>query len=155
MNVTITTDASYSPQFKVGAYAFWIACDQGRYMHAGPLKEKVSRPEEAEFKCIINSLHFLKGLNLKVTNLYINTDCLNVIHLVNNDTAAIKKYHLKWGHPLLLKYHALLSRAKFGNVTMRHVPAHVATETKRQWVNDWCDRMAKKYLNLELEKTKK
>ncbi len=96
MIVTINTDASYSKKYQVGSYAFWIVCDEFRLKKSGMLKEKAPRPEIAEFRSVMNALHtlFAKKVSVKITRIIVNTDCLNVIHLLENNKAAIREYNL-------------------------------------------------------------
>lgn len=145
MLVTITTDAAFHPQHQAAGYAFWIACDAGRYAYSGNFRAKVKRPEIAEFKCIINAIH-AAIVKFKPNKIIVNTDCLNVIHLVTNNKKAIRLYGLgSWGKHLVIKYDQLLAKGKISpkSVTFRHVKSHVSTLSKREWVNEWCDQNAK------------
>lgn len=106
MIVTINTDAAWHTEYKIAGYAFWIVCDQGKFCHSGVLKKRVSRPEIAEFKCILNAIHVLGRLNYKdVGKIIVNTDCLNVIHLIKGDKKKINLYRLgSWGRHLVFEY---------------------------------------------------
>ena len=147
MIVTINTDAAYHPEHKVAAFAFWIASDRGRICHCGPLRKKVSRPEQAEFKCILNAIYVLGRQEYKnITKIIINTDCLNVIHLIKKDKKKIQKYHLgSWGRHLVVEYELMMIKFSLARIPIefRHVPSHTGDTTARSWVNDWCDRHAK------------
>lgn len=150
MIVTINTDASFHPHFKVAAFAFWIVSNEGRISNSGSLRKKVHRPEQAEFKCIINAFHVLGKQGYKnINKIIVNTDCLNVIHLINDDKKAIRRYRLgSWGNNLVTELFMVKRHFKMQKIAceFRHVPSHVDTETKRNWVNDWCDRQAKYHL---------
>lgn len=150
MIVTINTDASWHLQQHYAGFAFWIVCNEGKTCYSGVLKKRVSRPEIAEFKCILNAIHVLGKLNYKgIGKVIVNTDCLNVIHLVNNDKKAISIYGLaSWGRHLVREYEVLLRIIKIpkSRFEFRHVKSHESTDTKRQFVNDWCDRNAKQAL---------
>lgn len=147
MIVTVNTDAAFHPQFKVAGYAFWIVCNQGRKKGYGHLRGTMNRPDIAEFQCVINAMHILGKMKLTgITKIIVNTDCLNVIHIIKKDKVAIKKYHLgKWGLPMREKFISTLR--EFGlnkaKIEFRHVRSHSETNSKKGWVNDWCDRMAK------------
>jgi ribonuclease HI len=147
MIVTINTDASFSHHHKRGSFAFWIVCNQGRYCQSGLLRDKCDRPEIAEFRCIINAVYTLGKMQYSgISKVIINTDCLNVIHLINNDVRMIRKYKLlQWSGNLVKRYNKARKGALLGDIPVefRHVKAHVGTGTARQWVNDWCDRAAK------------
>jgi ribonuclease HI len=158
MIVTINTDASFSRANKVGSYAFWIVCDLFIIKRHGMLKGRVERPEDAEFKCIINALHTLlkREQSLLATKIIFNTDCLNVIHVMKKSKKEIKLYKLdKWGYPLKEKFCNMLSK-KMRKVQLdfRHVKSHVEIKDKRSYVNDWCDQKAKEEMSKWLEQNK-
>lgn len=156
MHVTINTDASFHPEWKVGAFAYWIVCDGVRIKNSGVFKELVKSATEAEIKCIINALHHLNKSNFKsIKKVIINTDCLNFIQSLNGHNQflwGLNKQYTQVGNKLVKKYN--LSR---GWLEARHVKAHSGTETARKYVNDWCDQAAKtamraKVYSLKLEK---
>jgi hypothetical protein len=159
MIVTINTDASWHRVEQWAGFAFWIVCNEGKICHSGVLKKRVSRPEIAEFKCILNAIHVLGKLNYKgIGKVIVNTDCLNVIHLVNNDKKAIAIYGLaSWGRHLVGEYEMLLRKIKIPKkrFEFRHVRSHESTETARQFVNDWCDRNAKEALIKKINSLRK
>jgi len=149
--VTVNTDASFHSGFKVGAYAFYIACDEGRFSHSGCLK-KVKDPTEAEIQSIINAITFLKRMNIKgIVKIVINTDSMNAIHIFTNNKDAIKRYNLKY----LLQYQSIIKKIGVFVFDFRHIKSHVDTKTKRAWVNQWCDDNAKKQLWNHINSNKK
>jgi len=155
MIVTINTDASFSAKHKVGSFAFWIVCDQGKIAKSGILRRKVGKPDIAEFRCVINALHVLINSDFTgITRIIFNTDCLNVCHLMQGNKREINKYSLgPWGHYLVTVFNETLkqSRLKKCQIEFRHVKAHVSTDTARQWVNDWCDKEAKKQIAIAIK----
>lgn len=158
MIVTINTDASFSRKHERGSFAFWIVCNDFKILKSGIIKKRCIRPEIAEFRCIVNALYVLSQQDTKkITRIIINTDCLNVIHLLTKNKDAIQQYKLaSWGNYLVLAFQTLL--LKFGSkckVEYRHVRSHVTTEGARNWVNDWCDREAKKSLQELLQTLEK
>lgn len=158
MVVTINTDASFSRKYQVGSYAFWIKCNEFTICKSGMLRKKISRPENAEFRCVINALHtlFTQKTVEKIGLIVVNTDCMNVIHLINNDKEAISRYNLgSWGRHMVLTYNLLRSKHKHlkTKIEFRHVKAHTQKiEDGRTFVNDWCDKEAKKHIKLYIEK---
>lgn len=157
MVITINTDASFSEKYSLGTYAFWIICNKFKVLKSGVLRKKVKRPEVAEFRCIINAIHVALNQDCKDASLIIiNTDCLNVIHLINKDRHAIQKYRLQsWGSFLCMEFESLLTRHQFkGKVEFRHVRAHTGISDKRSYVNEWCDSEAKKMLQSEIDQRK-
>ena len=154
MIVTINTDASYSKQHKIGAFAFWIVCNDFKITRSGALRKQCHRPEVAEFRCIINAFHVLYTQDLSnVTKIIVNTDCLNVIHFCTKNKEAIRKYNLGiWGTQLVAKLEVITGSIKRKiPIEWRHVKSHVTTEGARNWVNDWCDKSAKQELRKALQ----
>lgn len=140
MLVTINTDASFHPVLKVGAYAFWIVCDQGRIMNSGVLKGEISNSTEAEVRCIVNALHSLYRAGFSnVHKVIINTDCLHFYRYIEK-----RKRKVVAG-----AFHSIASKIcteyklRAGWIEFRHVKAHSGKAEKRKWVNDWCDKKAK------------
>jgi hypothetical protein len=91
----------------------------------------------------------------KITKIIVNTDCLNVIHLINGDKQLIKRYNLGgWGDHLVLKLNLLKTEYKHGQTLteFRHVKSHNDTSTKKGWVNEWCDVEAKKHIKDYIDK---
>lgn len=152
MIVTINTDASFSRSLQRGSYAFWIVSNMGKVAKSGMLKKKIHRPEQGEFHCILNALHTALNQDWRnIDKIIINIDCLNVIHLMNKNKEAIIKYNLRsWGDYLVHRFDMMLREKKMlgkVQVEFRHIRAHQSTESRKQWVNDWCDRNAKEQLS--------
>lgn len=147
MVVTINTDASFSFKHKVGTYAYWVTCDDFKIKKSGALRNKVDRSEIAEFQCIINALHdtFTTKRKKTIQKIIVNTDCLNVIHLVKDKKREIKIYKLQWGYGLVKKYRALLKSHDILEMQLdfRHVKSHQHTDTPKHYINQWCDDAAK------------
>lgn len=148
MNVTINTDASFSATHKRGSFAFWIVCNNFKILKSGLLKAKVSRPEQAEFKAIINAFYVLFNEDCSaITKIIVNTDCLNVIHLLTGNKEAIQRYRLgSWGRDLVSKYNSVKGKTKHTAsipVEFRHVRSHTGIGDARSYVNEWCDKEAK------------
>lgn len=147
MLVTINTDASFHPKYKLGAYAFWIVCAQGKILHSGPLKE-AKDPTDAEMRCIANALHALLKSNFtEVHKVIINSDALYAFTRIGRSKPA--------GSPGRIISNILRDlKKKYFSATQlhlsihefRHVKAHSGTENARKWVNDWCDKTAKREL---------
>lgn len=146
MVVTINTDASFHPAHNIGTFSFWMTSNMGRMFGAGQLKGKIAHSTEAEFRSILNALHFLfnktgwHGISMVI----INTDSLNVVEMINGGKTETWAKGLK-GH--FNKY----CRIAQVPVEARKVKAHSGTEDKRKWVNNWCDKQAKKLLRQTLK----
>jgi len=152
MNVTINTDASFSKQYNRGTYAFWIVSNRFVIQRAGILRKKCSRPEIAEFRCIINAIHVLGKQNcVGIKKIIINTDCLNVIHLINKDKSAIARYRLaSFGSMLVFRFEEVIRSHKLHKIPIeiRHVRSHTGVDDARSYVNEWCDTEAKAQMNI-------
>jgi ribonuclease HI len=157
MIVTINTDASFNPIYKIGGYAYWMVYNGLRLKRGGLLKS-CENNIEAEVKAIANALYRLSKTDFKqVFSIIINTDCENAIHLITGETktknksindtiAAIRDYILK------LKLIHNIGKPDFEYVEFRHVKAHTKATDKRSYVNDWCDKVAKDFIKLEILK---
>lgn len=152
--VTVNTDASFSRVHEIGTFAFWIVCNEFKILKSGILRKKVFRPEMAEFKCIINALHILFNEDLSMVNkVIINTDCLNVIHIMTNNKMAISQYRLNnWGNGMMVIVMDMCKKKGFDfkKIEMRHVKSHTGIGDARSYVNEWCDKEAKRMLRIKL-----
>lgn len=149
--VTINTDASYHPIYKVGAYAFWIVFQGNRITHSGPLKS-VKDSLNAEIMAIGNALYaLLKSDHVGVKYIIINTDCTYAIAAIRDK----KKNSFKGSEEAVKKCHKIIDdlKKKYNPgprkyrtkpfISWRHVKAHSRGETARLWVNNWLDNAAK------------
>lgn len=149
MTITINTDASFHPTHKVGAFAFWIVCEQGRIIHSGPLK-KVINAQDAELQSIANALYVIyKSTWSGIKHIYINTDCKWGIEAVtkgkrmNGCLNTVKQIQTIINR-LVQKYEYRRKKNKFKSfISWRYVVAHSEGEDKRRWVNNRMDSMAK------------
>lgn len=145
MIATINTDASYSAQHKVGAFAFWIVCDEFKVQKSGLFKEKVGGADEAEIKCILNAFTVVnRERSPQLTKVIINTDSMNAIYILRGDERQMKYFHLsRWGK----KFYTMFKKLTRGlDVELRHVKAHSGAVDARSFVNEWCDQKAKEEL---------
>lgn len=164
MIITLNTDASFSNKHNLGAYAFWIACNKGKFFRSGALKGSIYTPIHAEMKCIINALHFIFENNelRSVKKIIINTDCLFAIDAfrkpnakwlstkrenIVNESAIIKKRF----NSLFNDYFAKKPKIKKVVIEYRHIKAHKHTNDARHYVNDMCDREAKSQMGVLLK----
>jgi ribonuclease HI len=149
MLVTINTDASYHPEHRIGAFSFWMVCNQGRHFGAGPLRGIIHHSHEAEFKAVLNALHFLVNKTdwRGVEWVIINTDNQEVFEMINGGPTR------EWARELKASFNALRRDMK-AKIEARKVKAHSGTEEKRKWVNNWCDKSAKQMLNSLINESK-
>jgi ribonuclease HI len=154
MNVTIMTDASFSRVHRKGSYAFYIKSDKGTISRDGMLRGDTKHALVAEIKAIYNAVYhliFKSGWMEEVSVIYVNTDCMNAIHLLTKDKKNIEKYNLKH-HKEQMRICNLFSNmmrdhAKGIKINFYHVKAHQHTDTPRNYVNDQLDQKAKKHIS--------
>jgi|SRR6476661_683234 len=152
MIVTINTDASFSQKHQIGSFAFWIVCNEFRILKSGILKSNVVRPELAEFKCIVNAFHTLFNQDIRgIKKIIVNTDCLNVIHVINDSKPEISRYKLGFLKEVLKPYKKIISKHPSVTIEFRHVRSHTGKGDARSYVNEWCDTEAKKKIREKLE----
>lgn len=145
--ITINTDASFNQQHKVGGYAFYIVCDHFKIQKSGRFKKHPSSSNEAEMMCIANALYTLSVQpDLPETSLIIiNSDALFVFNQVK------KKSKSPVGRSTAKLLRTVKSKTAFRGVVdpkfeFRHVKAHNGVSDSRSWVNDWCDKEARKWM---------
>jgi len=143
--ITINTDASFHPGLKVGGYAFYVVCDLFKIQKGGMFKCQPRSPIEAEMMCMANALTaLLRQKELPTAKLIvINSDCLWSFSQIGRKKQGVGKTVAK-----ILKQ--VRQEMAWKGIVMpeyefRHVKAHNGTKDARSWVNDWCDREAKKW----------
>jgi ribonuclease HI len=146
MIVTITTDASFHPELKYGAYAFWAVSNEFKITKSGVFKQKCKNPDDAEMKCIINALKVVLYSHSGITKVIVNTDSMNSITVLTNDKKKQNMYMGGWRK--FTEMRRIYSRMLHGqknhcSVEFRHVKGHTLDGSSRSWVNDWCDQRAK------------
>lgn len=152
--ITVNTDASFSSQYLVGGYAFYIICNVFKIKFGGSFKVHPKSPIQAEMMCMANALHALSSHpELPTAELIvINSDCLH----------AFKKIGLKStdeiGKKIATELKILRAKTAVGKkmpeFEFRHVKAHSGVNDKRSVVNEWCDAEAKKWMREEAKKKK-
>jgi ribonuclease HI len=143
MLVTINTDASFNPKFKIGAYSFYIKSNNGVIRHANVLKT-AKNSYEAEAMAVANALAALEKSNWIVSRIIINSDCMGIFDKFT------KKSKLDVGRA----GYRLIRRIKeksgvLPHLTIhefRHVKAHTQVTNARSFINNTLDKEAKKHM---------
>lgn len=150
--ITINTDASFHPVHGVGGYAFYIVCDLFKIQKAGMFKVSPNNAQEAELMCMANALHtLLNTKELPSTKLIvINSDALYSFEKIGLKKQGVGKVVAQF---LKQVRHKMQNGNTLPSFDIRHVKAHVEIKDARSWVNDWCDKEAKKWMR-EAVKTK-
>jgi ribonuclease HI len=153
--ITVNTDASFSQKYKVGGYAFYIVCDIFKIQKSGMFKVHPKSPIEAEMMCMANALHaLLSQKELPVTKwIVINSDCICSFEKIKRKSTNVigrtvanllRKVRQKTS-----SRHAIMPKYQF-----RHVKAHNGSPDARSYVNEWCDKEAKKWMRKAVESVK-
>lgn len=149
MNITINTDASFCSKTKAAAFAFYIVGTGIKITGSGVFKADVKNSEVAETMAIGNAIHALLAKDIKIDKVYyiiINTDCLTAINKLSTGKGLGTHKKVR-----ILK-EKLVKRYKPKRFEFRHVKAHNGAPDARSWVNDWCDREAKRHMRKERKK---
>ena len=120
MNVTIITDASFNYQKKVGGYAFHIELGKEVIQIWGAFNEKLSNPLEAEMKCLLNALFYLREKKVKVGMLKIVTDS----EFIAKYMFIKKKGRNAKINNLVNRMTQYLSHIDYNSIEFEHVKAH-------------------------------
>lgn len=144
MLVTLNTDASFWYGVNKGAYAFWAKSNEFCIKKTGVFRQKCLCNTDAEAKAILNGLSTVCNASTFVTRIIVNTDSIPAIAIFQRCKMVTAKdlAEWKWSH-IYKVYMALLLRDNL-TIEFRHVKAHNGTSDKRSFVNDWCDKNAKK-----------
>lgn len=139
--LTINTDASFHPISKKSGFAFYIVCNSFKIQKSGNFNTGIDDSLMAETKCIGNAIATTLGRKdlPQVKNIIINTDCLSAVSKINNSS---EEYCVKI-RELIEK---LKTRTNCVTFKFKHVKAHSNKNDARSWVNDWCDKEAKKMM---------
>jgi ribonuclease HI len=137
---TIVCDASFysdkKRDMKIGGWAVWIVGgwpDLRRYQHWGVFKEPFEEKEgsaQAEIKAAINGLALAKHYFPDAVRFHLVPDCKTVISQIENKKG-------KW-------WELMKSIVGDADITAKHVKAHKSDGTPRSWVNQWCNRYARR-----------
>lgn len=140
VNVTVTSDGSWFSEHNVGGYAFQIRANRVHISLWGPFKNRVQDPTEAELQSLINSLYVLKHENIKINYLTINVDCEFIVKYMFKKKKGRRERLIELSNQVS----DLLDELDYSQLNIKHVKAHTKITNSRRWVNDWCDKHAKK-----------
>lgn len=140
--ITINTDSSFCQKTQIGAYAFWIKWKDFFYKWSGVFKDTCKWSQEAEEKAVLVAIWILKDKSKDFDIIVVNRDCIGV-----KNQGKVKKY---------IRGYKVALRDIYGTkerfVKFKWVKWHGNWETKRGYVNNWCDREARKVLREERKK---
>ena len=141
MHVTILSDASYCPKYKVAGYGFWIACSRGKLGGGGQILEDVEDTNAAEMMAICNAVwHGVTDqLIERGDKLLIQTDSLAAIDRLRGQRVVTVTDQQK----RIVAYYEKAVRRLELNVQLRHVKGHTIHQEARFVANRMCDKRAK------------
>lgn len=140
MRVTIIADASYCPDYKVGGYGYWIACERGKHGGSGIFRGEITTNITAEMMALCNALHeaLSRGLVLPYDKVLMQTDCIPAIDAFIGSRYNLNEQEVKAAAVL----HDLEDR-NFLLIDFRHVKGHTLRDGARYVTNRRCDQKAK------------
>lgn len=148
--ITINTDASHSSLKNVGGYAFYIVCDHFKIQKSGMFRGYVKDSFDAEVMCIANAIHtLLSQPELPMSkHIIINSDRLDSFPYLQ---PSIKRKNKRQSANKAHDYIEKLINTTRSDVLLRHVKSHNGAKDARSWVNEWCDKEAKKWMKIALK----
>lgn len=136
-NLTINTDASFSPTTKRGGYGIWIVYQDKKFQASGGFKDLLVDSTEAELKAVLNAFHIIGSWKVRIDRVIVNCDNKGVRDFVDQKIFPVKeKYRplVKSLKDYTNKYPLVYSKKIKGHQNPTHSP--------RNYVNNWCDQKA-------------
>ena len=135
---TVITDASHCPKTGAAGFGAYIRIDghPAPFQYSGPLKPPTHSSTFAEVRAALIGIWY--AAKLGATDVLIQSDCMTIIHLANG--------RCKSAGLVALWREAMLRPDMQVRLEARHVKGHIAIKDARSWVNDWCDKQAKKHM---------
>lgn len=147
MIVTIMSDASHCPVTKSSGYGVWVKSNRGQFQCGGNFKGDVNHCQEAEAKGLAIAVWsaFYQGIAQSGDKLILQTDNKGNVDAFN------KPMSLPTAHRAIEPLMYIKDIIKQNNCTydIRHVKAHDPSLGKRNYINDLCDSLARKYMEQE------
>lgn len=152
---TVSLDASYSDVYKVGAYAFWIACDNRRITKADLFKS-IDNNNQAEIMALANALVALLKSDFRgITGVIINIDAIGIKNKISGmaGKGSVARFIYDTLEKIRIKYH--ISKSQWWEI--RHVNSHEAKRnlSVRQYVHAWCDKTARQLVREKVKQLTK
>lgn len=132
---SVFTDASFSPHRKSAGWAAWMKCQGQKWTGYAPFRTLPQDTSTAELLAAINGVHAAVQ-HFDPEWIHLVCDCQYVLH--------------RLGRVFDVREHERAAFALFDTATRgrrftcKHVKAHCRITEPRSWVNDWCDRHARK-----------
>ncbi len=158
MIVTIFADASFDYPTKAAGWAGWAKSRRGKIDYSGKIRHVVSEADEAETCAIINMIAVAKkaGVCEPGDELLIQSDCVHAMRYLETGNPGkairsgdmVRRDRAKRRQRLISTFQRIAAGYK---VRFKHVRAHQASDNPRSWVNNQCDKNARKHMMKERE----
>lgn len=137
---TVICDASWCPRTRAGGWAVWINInypngEHRRVKEADLFHKRPKSSTQAELWAALNGIWF--AVRNGATDILVQTDCLSVVQFQGPRVARehFPETKIRWRH---VKGHTG-GRAPNGG------------DNRRYYVNEWCDKHARKYMHRQRE----
>ena len=123
----------------MGAWAMWIRSDKYFIKGSAAFKSQPKSSMGAEAQALINALHLIRSRETDLTSFKL---------IINNDCKWLHQ-HIRGERPMrrpeiIERVRQIRELLEGMDYELRHVKAHTdVLDTKKSYVNDWCDRAAK------------
>lgn len=151
MIVTVMSDASFCHTTKCSGWGVWVKSERGLFEGGGNFRTRATEAAHAEAMAISIAVWvaFRQGIALPGDEILVQTDCLRVIHhyegknSFGSKTSEIAK---------TIAFTKNIIAENKATLRIRHVKAHAKKLGKRNYVNDLCDKHAKKAMKAQRAK---
>lgn len=140
MLISLFTDASLCGAKFVGGWAAWAKSERGSLLKSGRFKDKMEGSYEAEMFAVANGIHAVTNSSIfqKGDDILLQCDNLGVIKTLRGDQGP-KGARVREAVRVINEF-----TLDGGRLITKHIKAHIGTKTKRTWVHNECDKLARK-----------
>lgn len=151
VRATVICDASWCPNTRSGGWACWVNInyDDGghsRVTRSGIFRHRARSSNHAEQMACLNGIFLAYSYGAR--DILVQTDCLNLVTSQGSTT-----------HPKSMREYEDAHNKYWSdaNITWRHVKGHNlgTVQDRRTWVNDWCDKNAKRMMRKQRSNTER
>lgn len=147
MLVSLFTDASWCHRTKVGGWGAWAKSERGKFSTGAAFKDEAPNSTVAEMWAVINGIQATMNQPLFEVGdkILVQTDCEGIVYLMA--TRRPPEAHKNRYKKLLTRLDELAHK---GNSVFipKHVKGHTSGKEPRLWVNIFCDKIARKHMEL-------
>jgi len=140
--LTVFSDTSLCHETGAAGYGVWMRDSQPGKLYGGTYDQKIISSNMGEFLAVLRALIHAEEDDLLSRVHYVVFVCDNqrVVDLLNGSNTAVD-----WERKALLELRQILGKYKL-DWKANKVKAHSGTGKPRTWVNDQCDKMARKHM---------